>query len=427
MNELSVHEKETVLALLRLGWSVRRVARETKHRRETIDRYGRAAGLIAPKPSTGSKVPTGSGADLGAEPAAPSADDNRDAAVAEQSPTIVLADSTAVPAPAKISRSSCEPHRTFIVAELNKRRNMLSIHQDLVEHVGFTGSYDAVKRFARLVTPSSEPHVFCRYESELAAEAQVDYGEGAPTRHPQNGKYLKPRLFVMTLGASRKSFEKTVWKSSQQVWAELHEEAFAHFGGAPKLVRLDGLKEGVIKPDIYDPELNQLYAAVMAYYGTAALPCRPYAPNLKGKVERTIDYVQDSALKGRRFECIEDQNAFLLHWDERVASTRIHGTTKRQVRKAFEEERPFLLALPPRRFEYYKIHERRVHFDGHIEVGGAYSAAVMGEPGSIRLVSSLGLMPNPAGRATQPLFNVVKLAIQYASGVPAPARPLNYS
>jgi transposase len=249
---------------------------------------------------------------------------------------------------------------------------MLSIHQDLVEHRGFDGSYDAIKRFVRSIAPRTEPFVVCRYESPMGEEAQVDYGEGAPTRHPQSGNYLKPRLFVMTLGASRKSFEKVIWKSSQEAWCQLHEDAFAHFGGAVKLVRLDGLKEGAIKPDIYDPELNPLYADVMAYYGVIAVPCRPYTPRLKGKVERTIDYVQDSALKGRRFECIEDQNVFLQHWDERVASTRIHGTTKRQVRKAFEEERPLLLPLPPRRFEYYKVLERRVHFDGHIEVAGAY-------------------------------------------------------
>ena len=53
-------------------------------------------------------------------------------------------------------------------------------------------------------------------------------------------------------------------------------------------------------------------------------------------------------------------------------STRIHGTTKRQVRAMFEQERPHLLPLPPTRFEYYRVAERTVHFDGFIEVEGAY-------------------------------------------------------
>ena len=55
--------------------------------------------------------------------------------------------------------------------------------------------------------------------------------------------------------------------------------------------------------------------------------------------------------------------------------TRIHGTTKRQVRAMFEEEQPFLQQLPLTRFEYYRICERTVHFDGHIEVDGAYYSA----------------------------------------------------
>ena len=80
-------------------------------------------------------------------------------------------------------------------------------------------------------------------------------------------------------------------------------------------------------------------------------------------------------LKGRRFESIDEQNAFLAHWNERWAATRIHGTTKRQVRAMFEEERPFLLPLPATRFEYYRICERTVHFDGYIEVDSAYYSA----------------------------------------------------
>ena len=55
MNELSMQEQETILSLLRLGWSRRRIARETGHRRETITRYGVAAGLLAPAPIAKSK------------------------------------------------------------------------------------------------------------------------------------------------------------------------------------------------------------------------------------------------------------------------------------------------------------------------------------------------------------------------------------
>ena len=78
------------------------------------------------------------------------------------------------------------------------------------------------------------------------------------------------------------------------------------------------------------------------------------------------------ALKGKRFESTDEQNAWLLRWNESWASTRIHGTTKRQVQAMFNEERPHRLPLTTTRLEYYQIAERRVHLDGHIEVQAAY-------------------------------------------------------
>jgi hypothetical protein len=201
---------------------------------------------------------------------------------------------------------------------------------------------------------------------------QVDYGQGAKTRHPTSRKYRRPWLFVMTLGFSRHAFRKTVWESSSQIWCELHEEAFAYFGGVCATIRLDNLREGVVDPDVYDPALNGLYAAMLKHYGVVALPCRPYSPDLKGKVESAVGHTQSTALKGLTFETIEEQNAHLMHWNERWAFTRIHGTARRQVREMFGEEQPALQPLPPTRFEYYRIVQRRVHLDGHVEVDRAY-------------------------------------------------------
>jgi transposase len=55
-----------------------------------------------------------------------------------------------------------------------------------------------------------------------------------------------------------KSVRLLVFKSSTRTWAELHERAFRRLGGAPRVVVLDNLREGVVKPDIYDPTINPL-------------------------------------------------------------------------------------------------------------------------------------------------------------------------
>ena len=173
-------------------------------------------------------------------------------------------------------------------------------------------------------------------------EAQVDYGEGPMVKEPATDKYRRTRLFVLTLGYSRKSVRLLVWRSSAKVWAQLHERAFRRLGGTLRWVVLDNLREGVLTPDIYDPTVNPLFRDVLAHYGVVALPCRVRDPDRKGKVESGVAHAQKTPLKGMRFESLEAAQAYLDHWEERWADTRIHGTTKRQVAVMFAEEKPAL-------------------------------------------------------------------------------------
>jgi hypothetical protein len=169
-----------------------------------------------------------------------------------------------------------------------------------------------------------------------------------------------------------------VFRSSSRVWAELHEKAFRRLGGVTRVVVLDNLREGVITPDIYDATLNPLYRDVLKHYGAVALPCRVRDPDRKGKVESGVGHAQKTPLKGQRFESLEQAQAYLDHWEERWADTRIHGTTKRQVAAMFAEEKPALLPLPVEPFRYYQYGERTVHLDGCVEVDAAYYGAPPG-------------------------------------------------
>ena len=93
-------------------------------------------------------------------------------------------------------------------------------------------------------------------------------------RDPESGKYRRARLFVMTLGCSRKAVRLLVFRSSSRTWAELHEKAFRRLGGCCRVVILDNLREGVLTPDLYDPTLSPLFKDVLAHYGVVATPCR---------------------------------------------------------------------------------------------------------------------------------------------------------
>src|SRR3974390_1281799 len=123
-------------------------------------------------------------------------------------------------------------------------------------------------------------------------------------RDPHSGRYRRTRLFVLTLGYSRKCIRLLTFQSSIRTWDELRKQAFRRLGGATKAVVLHNLGEGVLKPDIYDPSLNPLYRDVLAHYGAVALPCRVGDPDRKGKVESGIGHTQKTPLKGLHFESL---------------------------------------------------------------------------------------------------------------------------
>jgi transposase len=388
-NVLSDDKKQSVLALGRLGWSLRRIEESTGVRRETASGYLKAAGIAVrgkggrprtwpPKPAT----TRGVSPDLRARPATTegvSPDPGRPKpAISGQ----VSTDSGALPWPAPPGRapsaSACEPFRELIAEAVSHGRNAKAIWQDLVDDHEFEGRYASVKRFVAKLRGRVSPEARVVITTPPGEEAQVDYGEGPMVRHPDTGKYRRTRLFVLTLGCSRKSIWLLTFGSSSRIWAELHEQAFRRLGGTTRVVVLDNLREGVITPDIYDPTLNPLYRDVLAHYGVVALPCRVRNPDRKGKVESGVGHAKKTPLRGLRFEALEQAQAYLDRWEERWADTRIHGTTKRQVAVMFAEEKPHLAELPLEPFRYYRYGERTVNLDGCIEVEAAYYGAPPG-------------------------------------------------
>jgi transposase len=381
-NVLSEDKKHQVIALGKLGWTLRRIEQATGVRRETASSYLKAAGVgvrqaggwgRGPAPKPANEVTTDSEA---SKPA-----------IQEGVTTDFIGPFSAkqplelpVPNP---TASACAPFRETIEEGLRRSRNAMAIWQDLVTEYGFSGGYESVKRFVRKLRGRQQPQASGIILTAPGEEAQTDYGTGPLVRDPQTGNYRRTRLFVMTLGFSRKSVRLLTFRSSSRIWAQLHETAFRRLGGCPRLVVLDNLREGVISADFYEPRLNPLFKDVLDHYGVTALPCRVADPDRKGKVESGVGHAQKTPLKGQRFESLEEAQAYLDDWESRWADTRIHGTTKRQVAAMFAEEKPALLPLPLEPFRYYQYGERTVHLDGCVEVEAAYYSTPPGWIGQL--------------------------------------------
>lgn len=359
-NVLRMDKKRIIEGLIGLGWSDRRIQRETHVHRITVAKYRKAlqtdpkvpAGISDEKGQNDPQVPTGSEVD-------PPMPDLPRAAI-----------SPPLPPP---RNSLLVPHVPAIKAGLERSLSAQRIYQDLVEDSGFRGSYDSVKRYIRKVRKKA-PHFFERLPVFPGHEAQVDFSQG-----PMIGELSAKRrswLFKMTLSFSRHAYEELVFGQDVETFLRCHEHAFAFFGGVAGTVKIDNLKSGVLRAHLYEPVLNPVYLSFSLWYGFGINPCDPYQPQQKGRVEKDISYTQGNALKGRTIPSLEEGNALLLHWNKRWARLRIHGTTKRQVWQQFVDvEKPCLRPLPAATFPFFKVGRRKVDVQGHIEVASNFYSA----------------------------------------------------
>jgi hypothetical protein len=201
-NVLSEDKKQQVIALGRLGWSLRRIEAAVHIRRETIGSYLRAAGIpVRPPGGWGRLTP----AKPAIEVITDSAADSEPISVPEPQPSRSL------------SVSACEAYRDLIELGLSRDRNAMAIWQDLVDQHGFNGGYQSVRRFVYKLQKTT-PEARVVIDTPPGEEAQVDYGCGPMVRDSQTGKYRRTRLFVMTLGYSRTDMRPGYFGAAQQLF-----------------------------------------------------------------------------------------------------------------------------------------------------------------------------------------------------------------
>ena len=338
---LPVQQQHSILTLAKQGWSIRRIARELGVHRKTVLAY-----LQPPEPV--SKCTTNS--TPGFDP------------------------KCTISTPGKPGRkSNCLPHKDWILSQLEAGLTAQRIYQDLRSDFGFQGSYQTVKRFVRSLR-RLEPDRVWRIEVQPGEEAQVDFGLGAPVLG-EDGKRRRSWVFRIVLSYSRKAYSESVFHQNNETFIRCCENGLRHFGGVPKTLNLDNLKAAVLNFDWADPNLNPRFMDFARHYELAVLPCLPKTPEHKGKVENSVGYIKRNALANRTFESLKAQNDFLRQWESSIADVRIHGTTKRQVLRMFDEEKPHLQTLPSSLFPCYKMAQRSVHRDGFVEVERSYYSA----------------------------------------------------
>ena len=215
---------------------------------------------------------------------------------------------------------------------------------------GYAGSVHTVRRFLATLRPlrQAAAKATLRFETAPGEQAQVDWAHCG--KHiDASGREIRVYAFVMVLSFSRMTFVRFTHSMGVEALVECHRLAFERFGGVPSNILYDNTKEVWLDP----ATLNPAFADFAARHGFVPKRCRAYRPRTKGKVERTIRYVEDSFLRGSVFADLDDLNAQAAAWSDRVANVRVHATTGERPVDLFAKERETLApvsALKPYRF-----------------------------------------------------------------------------
>jgi transposase len=215
-----------------------------------------------------------------------------------------------------------------------------------------------------------------RQEHKAGEKLFVDYcGQTMPVTDQSTGEVREVQVFVAVLGASNFTYAEAGWSQSLPEWIMAHVHAFQYLQGVPALLIPDNLKAGVCVANRYEPEPNRTYEEMAEYYGCAILPARVRKPKDKAKVEKGVQDVERrilAPLRNRTFFSLAELNeaieGLLIRYNEQPFQ-KLPGSRL----SLFEQlDKPALLPLPDRPYEYAEWRKARVNIDYHVAVEGNY-------------------------------------------------------
>jgi transposase len=222
-----------------------------------------------------------------------------------------------------------------------------------IGHLGYSGKISVMKDYVAGVRRKLAIQAVMRFETEPGLQAQVDWKEFG--KQTVDGRITKLYAFVMVLGFSRKAFVLFTTGMDSATLLACHALAFAYFGGVPREILYDNMRTA-FQPDAegaWRPTKKLLALAV--HYGFAPKHCRIRRPETKGKVERTIGYLDNNfwpRMEGAALS-LAGLNDQVRGWLAVIDAKKLSGFDESRVVR-FARERPSLQALPLAPFDARK-------------------------------------------------------------------------
>lgn len=208
-----------------------------------------------------------------------------------------------------------------------------------IRPMGFGGSTRIVCRFLAALRARVPAQLTTRFETPPGEQAQADWAE-AGRYQLADGTSVRGFFFVMVLGFSRALYIEFTRSMRLETLIRCHQNAFAYFGGWPHKILYDNMRQVIVRPGLINPRFRDF----ADYHGFEPKAHRPYRPRTKGKVERMVSYVKDNFLCGRTFPSLDDLNAQGRAWLDTTANVRLHATTGARPVDLLAQERAYLTA-----------------------------------------------------------------------------------
>jgi transposase len=288
--------------------------------------------------------------------------------------------------------------------ERQKRKSKLDGHRALVDSVledspffnrellyerlrkaGYAGHISILRDYAAAVTRKITKAAVVRFETEPGRQAQVDWKEfGAQI---VDGTRVKLYAFVMVMGYSRKPFVYFTTSMDQATLLACHILAFAYFGGVPFEILYDNMRTAFAPDSEGLWQVTKRLLAFAVHYGFVPQRCKIRRPETKGKVERTVGYLDNNfwpRMDGRELS-LGQLNAEVGSWIDIISAKNLSDFGESRAER-FERERPALKSLPAADFDVRMELPLNVGREGSVRYEGNHytvPAAHIGELASL--------------------------------------------
>jgi transposase len=261
---------------------------------------------------------------------------------------------------AKRSKLKLDPFKPLI-RELVMAKELSAVRVlEEIRALGYDGGYSILKEHVRPLRRRRRRRAHLRFETGKGEQAQVDL---SPFTVELGGTPTNVVCFAMVFGYSRWLYIHFFLHADAHAVCHGHVLAFEEAGGVPHEILYDRMKQVVLESAGDHVVWHALFEALVRHYGFRAVPLAPGYCEGKGKIENTFLYILGGFLRGRTFHDLDDLNQQAKRWLREVASVRVHGTTRERPIDRMNDERPYLLPLPPRRFVAARQEERIVGYD----------------------------------------------------------------